>query len=150
MGEVCWRNSDVIVCVCYYLGNFEILISDVVAEWSKALDLGSSLSWRGFKSHRHQFCTIHHFANSQQPPNTFYFQNACYWLQCLVSNVYFFIHTTNIYYHSSTTHPYSIYFASLCLNTYLYSYPTSLFHLNPITYFCICSLNSQKVNKVIH
>ena len=36
---------------------------DIVAEWSKALDLGSSLRWRGFKSHRCQIyasqCVIH-------------------------------------------------------------------------------------------
>ena len=29
-------------------------VLDVVAEWSKSLDLGSSLHWRGFKSYRYQ------------------------------------------------------------------------------------------------
>ena len=33
---------------------------DIVAEWSKALDLGSSLCWRGFKSHRCQLFFIYY------------------------------------------------------------------------------------------
>ena len=32
----------------------------VVAEWSKALDLGSSLHWRGFKSHRQHILQFSH------------------------------------------------------------------------------------------
>ena len=31
-------------------------MTDVVAEWSKAVDLGSILSWRRFESCRHHFC----------------------------------------------------------------------------------------------
>ena len=37
-----------------FVGIFEVQEDDV-AEWSKALDLGSSLCWRGFKSHRRHF-----------------------------------------------------------------------------------------------
>ncbi len=40
-------------CVYNSCDTYQLLNIDVVAEWSKALDLGSNLRWRGFKSHRH-------------------------------------------------------------------------------------------------
>ena len=44
--------------IVFYIFRYGVVVQgrlDVVAEWSKALDLGSSLHWRGFKSHRHHF-----------------------------------------------------------------------------------------------
>ena len=42
-----------VVVLCYVQLVLEKFLY-IVAEWSKALDLGSSLCWRGFKSHRCQ------------------------------------------------------------------------------------------------
>ena len=101
-----------------------------MTEWSKALDLGSSLSWRGFKFHRHQHFDFRIFAIPQQSYNTFYSTNSPDWLQSLDSNTILYIHTTNPYFLFYTACPYPIYFVSTSLKPYQQSCPHSTFHLD--------------------
>ena len=53
-------NPKITLVICNIIFNvleflmFLLYLIDVVAEWSKALDLSSSIHWRGLKSIRHQ------------------------------------------------------------------------------------------------
>ena len=104
-------------------------------KWSTALDLGSSLSWRGLKSHRHQYYGFRIFAIPQQSYNTFYSTNAPDRLQYLDSNTILYIHTTNPYFLFYTACPYPIYFISTSLKPCQKSCPHSTFHLDHRLFF---------------